>query len=63
MLQTDIFYNFIEAHFDIFKSQGYVTLKQAYSLYKEWCGDTGIDSPMPMYKTTRRAGELLHQLY
>jgi phage/plasmid-associated DNA primase len=50
MLQTDIFYNFIEAHFDIFKSQGYVTLKQAYSLYKEWCGDTGIDSPMPMYK-------------
>jgi hypothetical protein len=29
MLQTDIFFNFIEAYYDIFKSQNYTTLKQA----------------------------------
>jgi len=50
MFNTDIFFNFIEAHYDIFKSQTGVTLRQAYSLYKEWCADTGIDRPLPQYK-------------
>src|SRR4051812_23433847 len=50
MLQTDIFFNFIEAHFDIFKKQDYTTLKQAYSLYKEYCSESGIDRPLPQYK-------------
>lgn len=50
MLQTDIFFNFVEANYDIFKTQEAVTLKQAYSLYKEFCIDTGIERPMPQYK-------------
>lgn len=50
MLQTDIFFNFIEAHFDLFKSQGYTTLKQAYLLYKEYCAESGIERPLPQYK-------------
>lgn len=50
MLQTDVFFNFIEAYFDIFKSQDGVSLKQAYSLYKEYCGETGIDRMLPQYK-------------
>jgi energy-coupling factor transporter ATP-binding protein EcfA2 len=50
MLQTDIFFNFIEAHFDIFKRQDYTTLKQAYSLYKVYCEESGIDRPLPQYK-------------
>lgn len=50
MLQTDVFFNFIEAHYDVFKEQNYVTLKQAYSLYKEFCADTGIEKPLPQYK-------------
>jgi energy-coupling factor transporter ATP-binding protein EcfA2 len=50
MLQTDIFFNFIEAYFDVFKSQNYTTLKQAYGLYKEFCADSGIDRPLPQYK-------------
>ena len=37
MLQTDVFFNYIEAYFDIFKAQDGVTLTQAYSLYKEFC--------------------------
>lgn len=50
MLQTDVFFNFIEANYDLFREQNGTTLKQAYSLYKEWCGDTGIDRVLPQYK-------------
>ena len=50
MLQTDVFFNFIEAFFDIFKEQDGTSLKQAYSLYKEYCGETGIEKMLPMYK-------------
>ena len=50
MLQTDVFFNFIEANYDIFKQQDGTTLKQAYSLYKEYCNDTGIDRMLPQYK-------------
>src|SRR3954453_11784364 len=50
MLQTDVFFNFIEAHFDIFKQQDYTTLKQAYLLYKEYCAESGIERPLPQYK-------------
>lgn len=50
MLQTDVFFNFIEANYDIFKSQDGTTLKQAYQLYKEFCADTGIERVQPQYK-------------
>lgn len=49
MLQTDVFFNFIEAHYDIFKEQDGATLKQAYTLYKEFCAETGIDKVRPQY--------------
>jgi len=50
MLQTDVFFNFIEAYYDVFKSQNYTTLKQAYDFYKEFCSDSGITRPRPQYK-------------
>lgn len=50
MLQTDIFFNFIEAHYDTFKEQDGASLKQAYSLYKEYCSETGIEFVLPQYK-------------
>jgi Family of unknown function (DUF5906) len=50
MLQTDVFYNFVESCFDIFKSEDGVTLKRAWVLYKEYCADTGIDKMLPQYK-------------
>lgn len=50
MLQTDVFFNFIEAYYDIFKTQNYTTLKQAYSLYREFCDESGITNPRPQYK-------------
>ena len=50
MLQTDVFYNFVEANYDIFKEQDGTTLKQAYALYKEFCNETGIEHTLPQYK-------------
>ena len=50
MLQTDIFFNFIEANYDIFKEQNGSSLKQAYALYKEFCNETGIERQLPQYK-------------
>jgi hypothetical protein len=50
MLQTDVFFNFIEANYDIFKEQDGTSLKQAYTLYKEFCNETGIDRVLPQYK-------------
>lgn len=50
MLQTDVFYNFIEAEYDVFSSQEGITLKQAYALYKEFSSDTGLEYLLPQYK-------------
>jgi energy-coupling factor transporter ATP-binding protein EcfA2 len=50
MLQTDVFYNFVEAHYDIFKADDGISLKKAHALYKEFCSETGIDKVLPQYK-------------
>ena len=50
MLQTDPFFNFIEYNFDIFKEQDGVSLTQAYTMYKEYCVDSGIDKPLQRQK-------------
>lgn len=48
MLQTDVFFNFIELHYDLFEEQGGVTLQQAYELYKRFIEDSGVE-----YKISR----------
>ena len=50
MLQTDVFFNFIEANYDIFKEQNGTTLRQAFALYKEFCDESGIEKRLPKYK-------------
>ncbi len=50
MLQTDVFFNFIEAYFDVFKEQDGATLKQAYAFYREFCNETGVEKILPQYK-------------
>ncbi|HEX4500660.1 MAG TPA: DUF5906 domain-containing protein, partial [Scandinavium sp.] len=50
MLQTDVFFNFIEAYYDVFKARDCITLKDAYAMYKEYCTDAGITRPLPQYK-------------
>lgn len=50
MLQTDVFFNYIEAHYDIFREQDGVTLTQAHELWKEWANESDIEWKMPRIK-------------
>lgn len=52
MYQTDEFYNFISAHFDIFKEEDGISLKRAWDLYKTYCADVNITKLM-RYATFR----------
>ena len=50
MLKTDVFYNFVEAHYPIFKEEDGVTLKSAYEMYKQYCDDSLVDFKLAKYK-------------
>ena len=50
MLQTDTFYNFMCAYYDVFRDQDGTTLKQAYDLYKLFCDESSLDFKMPRHK-------------
>lgn len=50
MFKTDIFFNFVEDSYPIFKGDDGVTLKAAYAMYKTYCDESGTDFKMPMYK-------------
>ena len=63
MLQTDVFYNFIESAFDVFKNGDGTTLKQAWSLYKEFCLDTGIEKMLPQYKLREQLKDYFEEFH
>jgi hypothetical protein len=42
MMLTDSFYNFVEAHFDIFKAEDGIQLKRVWELYKIYCEEANI---------------------
>ena len=47
--KTDVFFNFVDAnYFELSKEEG-ISLKQAYSMYKEYCQETSLTYLMPMY--------------
>ena len=51
IVKTDVFYNFIEANSDVFVDQAEgISLRQAYSMYKEYCEESFMEYKLPMYK-------------
>ena len=50
MFQTDVFFNFVESYYDIFKEQNGCTLSQAYDLYKKYCDESLVDFKLARYK-------------
>lgn len=50
MLQTDVFFNFVESNYYTFKEQDGITLSQAYSIYKTYCDEALIDFKLPRHK-------------
>lgn len=50
MLQTDVFYNFIEDGYEVFKEQNGVTLHQAYEMYKQFCEQALVEYKLVRHK-------------
>lgn len=61
MMLTDTFFNFIEAHFDIFKSQDYVQLKHAWDLYRQYCEDSNITKRLQYHEVRDELGSYFHE--
>ena len=50
MAQTDYFYNFVAASYDLFLQQGGVSNAQAWGMFKEFCEEQKVDAKMPQFK-------------
>ena len=50
MYKTDEFFNFVEDCYPIFKQQDGVTLKNAYTMYKQYCEESGASYKLQRYK-------------
>jgi hypothetical protein len=50
MLETDVFYNFMEANYYVFKQEDGVTLARAWEIYKTYCDEALIEHRLPRHK-------------
>ncbi len=48
MSATNDFYDFVESHYEDFKKADYVTLKDAWDMYKKYCDYAQVAYPYPM---------------
>lgn len=63
MLQTDVFYNFIEANFDLFKANNGATLNSAYDLYKLYCEESLIEYRLARHKFREEFKNYFHEFH
>ena len=50
MYQTDVFFNYVEDSYPIFKEQNGVSLSQAYEMYKLYCDDALVEYKLAKHK-------------
>lgn len=50
MMQTDTFFNFVEAQYFLFSEQDGISLSQAYDIYKDYCNEALVDFKLPRHK-------------
>ena len=50
ILQTDVFFNFVEANYFIFSEEDSITLMRAYDMYKAYCEEALVDFKLPRHK-------------
>lgn len=62
MMLTDTFYNFVEAYFDVFKSQDGIQLKHAWDLYKQYCEDANIVKRLQYHEVRDELGSYFEEL-
>ena len=61
MMLTDTFYNFVEAHFDIFKSQDGIQLKRAWDMYKAYCEESNIVKRLQYHEVRDELGSYFEE--
>ena len=50
MFQTDVFFNFVEANYHLFKEMDGITLAQAYDIYKNYCDESLVEFKLVRHK-------------
>lgn len=50
MMQTDVFFNFVEENYYTFLKQDNTTLAQAYDMYKIYCSESALEFTLAKYK-------------
>lgn len=50
ILQTDVFFNFMESNYDLLAEQNGISLQQAYSIYKTYCDEALVEFKLPRHK-------------
>jgi len=50
MLQTDLFFNFVEENYYLFLEQDGVSLSQAYTIYKTFCDESSVEYKLARHK-------------
>ena len=63
IFQTDVFFNFVEAHYDIFLKQDGATLSQAYEMYKTYCEDSLVEFKLPRHKFREELKNYFEKFY
>jgi hypothetical protein len=61
MFKTNAFFNFIEAHYDIFEKQDGIAAQQAWKLYKAYCEEASIEKPFSMYAFKAELGNYFEE--
>lgn len=49
MFKTDVFFNFIEENYLVFKEEDGIPLKQAYTMYNEYCSFASVSYKLPYH--------------
>lgn len=63
MMLTDSFYNFVEAHYDIFKIEDKIKLKYAWELYKAYCDEANITKRLQYHEVRDELNSYFHEFH
>ena len=63
MFRTNVFYNFVEANYDVFRAQDSATLDQAWKMYKEYCIENNNDRALPRHKMREELKAYFEEFY
>ena len=63
IFQTDVFFNFVESYYDIFRVEDGVTLSKAYDMYKAYCDEALVDFKLARHKFREELKNYFKEFY